>query len=38
VDVEWRKRKNYDEAMRNILRQVKNLNILGEYKKAQIKF
>ena len=38
VDVEWKKRKNYDEAMRDILRQVKNLNILGEYKKAQVKF
>ncbi len=38
VDVEWKKRKSYDEAMRDILRQVKNLNILGEYKKAQIKF
>lgn len=38
IDVEWKKRKNYDDAMRSILRQVKNLNILGEYKKAQIKF
>lgn len=38
IDVEWRKRKNYDEAMAQVLRQVKNLNVLGEYKKAQIKF
>lgn len=38
VDVEWKKRKDYDSAVRDVLRQVKNLNILGEYKKAQIKF
>jgi prephenate dehydratase len=38
VDVEWKKRENYDEAMRQVLRQVKNLNVLGEYKKAQMKF
>lgn len=38
VDVEWRKRKNYDDAIRQILRQVKNLNILGEYKKAKIEY
>ncbi len=38
VDVEWKKRKSYDEAMNQVLRQVKNLNVLGEYKKAQIKF
>ncbi len=38
IDVEWKKRKNYDEAMKQVLRQVKNLNVLGEYKKAQIKF
>lgn len=38
IDVEWKKRKNYDEAMTQVLRQVKNLNVLGEYKKAQIKF
>jgi prephenate dehydratase len=38
VDVEWKKRKNYDDALKEILRQVKNLNILGEYKKAPIKF
>lgn len=38
IDVEWKKRKNYDDAMNKVLRQVKNLNVLGEYKKAQIKF
>lgn len=38
VDIEWTKRKNYDVAIGQILRQVKNLNILGEYKKAQIRF
>jgi prephenate dehydratase len=38
VDVEWRKRKNYDEAINAILRQVKNLNVLGEYKKAKIEY
>lgn len=38
IDVEWKKRKDYDDAMREVLRQVKNLNILGEYKKAKIKF
>lgn len=38
IDVEWRKRKNYDDALSEILRQVKNLNILGEYKKAKIEY
>lgn len=38
IDVEWKKRKHYDDAMNQVLRQVKNLNVLGEYKKAQIKF
>jgi prephenate dehydratase len=38
IDVEWKKRKSYDDAMRDVIRQVKNLNILGEYKKAKIKF
>ena len=36
IDIEWKKRKNYDDAMRTVLRQVKNLNVLGEYKKAKI--
>lgn len=38
IDVEWKKRKSYDDAMNQVLRQVKNMNVLGEYKKAQIKF
>jgi len=38
IDVEWKKRKEYDEAMRDVMRQVKNLNILGEYKKAKIEY
>jgi prephenate dehydratase len=38
VDVEWKKRKEYDEAMREVMRQVKNLNILGEYKKGKIEY
>lgn len=38
VDVEWKNRKNYDQAMSQVLRQVRNLNVLGEYKKAQMKF
>lgn len=38
VDVEWKQRKRYDEAIHQILRQVKNLNILGEYKKAKIEY
>jgi prephenate dehydratase len=38
VDVEWRRRKDYDEAMKNVLRKVKNLNVLGEYKKARIEY
>jgi prephenate dehydratase len=38
IDVEWKRRKNYDEAMRQVLRQVKNLNVLGEYKKAKMEY
>jgi prephenate dehydratase len=38
IDVEWRKRKSYDDAMHEVLRQVKNLNVLGEYKKAKIEY
>lgn len=38
VDVEWNKRKSYDDAINQILRRVKNLNILGEYKKAKIEY
>jgi prephenate dehydratase len=38
IDVEWKRRKNYDEAMHEVLRQVKNLNVLGEYKKGKIEY
>jgi prephenate dehydratase len=38
IDVEWKRRKNYDDAMREVLRQVKNLNVLGEYKKAKMEY
>ncbi|MCU0421153.1 MAG: prephenate dehydratase [Cyclobacteriaceae bacterium] len=38
VDVEWKSRKHYDQALRILLRQVRNLTILGEYKKATLKF
>lgn len=36
VDIEWKKRKSYDDAIHEILRQVRNLNILGEYKRGKI--
>ncbi len=38
VDIEWKRKKKYDDAMHLLLRQVRNLNIMGEYKKAAIKF
>lgn len=38
IDVEWKRRKNYDDAMKQVLRQVKNLNVLGEYKQAKIEY
>lgn len=38
IDVEWRRRKNYEDAMHQVMRQVKNLNVLGEYKKAKIEY
>ncbi len=38
VDVEWARRKQYDDAMRSVMRGTRNLNILGEYKKATLKF
>lgn len=38
VDVEWGRRKSYDDAIHQLIRQVRNLNIMGEYKKATIKF
>ncbi|MEO5976597.1 MAG: prephenate dehydratase [Chryseolinea sp.] len=38
IDVEWKRRKNYDVAMHDVLRQVRNLNVLGEYKKGKIEY
>ena len=38
VDIEWQKKKRYHDAMHLLLRQVRNLNVMGEYKKATIKF
>lgn len=38
VDVEWKNRKDYDTAIKQILMQVHNLNILGEYRKAKIEY
>jgi prephenate dehydratase len=38
IDVEWTKRRNYDMAIKEILRQVRNLNVLGEYKRAKIEY
>jgi len=38
VDVEWQKRKSYEIAMQQVMRQVRNLNILGEYKKAKMEY
>lgn len=38
IDVEWKKRKSYDTAMKEVMRQVHNLNVMGEYKKAKIEY
>lgn len=38
IDVEWKRRKDYDHALNELLRQVKNMSILGEYKKAKIEY
>ena len=38
IDVEWKRRKSYDDAIRLVLRQVRNVNILGEYKKAKVEY
>jgi prephenate dehydratase len=38
IDVEWKRRKQYDTAMKEVIRQVKNLNVLGEYKRAKIEY
>ena len=38
VDIEWKEREDYENAMKKVLREVHNLSVLGEYKKAKIKF
>jgi prephenate dehydratase len=38
VDLEWSSRKKYDTAMKSVMRQVRNLNVLGEYKKGKIEY
>jgi prephenate dehydratase len=38
LDLEWKNRKKYEAAMRTIMRQVRNLNILGEYKKGKLEY
>jgi prephenate dehydratase len=38
VDIEWKQRAQYQKAISVVLDKVRNLNVLGEYKKAQIKF
>ncbi len=38
VDIVWNDRKSYDDAIGQLLRQVRNLNILGEYRKADIQY
>jgi prephenate dehydratase len=38
IDLEWKKRKDYDKGLQVVLRKVRNLNVLGEYKKAKIEY
>jgi prephenate dehydratase len=38
IDVEWSRRAAYDDAMRQVMRKTRNLNVLGEYKKATLTF
>lgn len=38
IDLEWKDRKDYDQALRIMLRKVKNLSVLGEYKKGKIEY
>lgn len=38
LDVEWKKRKEYDVSLKQALRLVKNLNVLGEYKRGKIEY
>jgi prephenate dehydratase len=36
VDVEWAQRRLYEQALRQVIRQVNNLSILGEYQKGNL--
>ncbi|HYG03719.1 MAG TPA: prephenate dehydratase [Chryseosolibacter sp.] len=38
IDVEWNDRVNYEDAMSWLMRQVKNLNVLGEYRKGTVAY
>lgn len=38
LDLEWKARTKYETAMRSLMRQVRNLNILGEYRKGKIEY
>lgn len=38
IDVEWKRRRSYEDAMSEVLRQVRNLNVLGEYKKGKMEY
>ncbi len=38
VDIEWEKRSAYDDALQQVLRQVRNLNVLGEYRKGRVEY
>ncbi len=36
IDVEWTQRRQFEEALRKVIRQVNNLSILGEYEKGKL--
>lgn len=38
VDVEWTRRSQYENALRQVIRRVRNLSILGEYEKGKIEY
>lgn len=38
IDLEWKNYQNYEDAIHQILKEVSNLSILGEYKKAILKY
>ena len=35
VDIEWEDQKNYDEALKKVLKHTINFNIMGEYLKNE---